>query len=1255
MAKGVIGGKIVLEGASKYNSDLKSIKTNMAELRSEMKLANSQYATTANSAEALAKKQEIYGKQIEQVSKKVDTYADMVEAARKMQEKAATQIDEYTKELEEARKALDDMKKSGDASNEEIKEQEKAVKDLAGKLEGANKAYDTASQKIQQYTTAGNNAKAELNNLNQELAQNDKYLDEANRSADGCAKSIDEYGNEVDEAGEKTSRFGDIVKGSIAADVIKAGLKALCDGIKTAADAAIEAGANFEAGMDKVAAISGATAEELDALTAKAEEMGAKTMFSASESADALSYMAMAGWKAEDMLAGLEPVMSLAAASGSDLATTSDILTDDLTAFGLSAQDAGRFADVLAAASANANTNVELLGETFKYAAPVAGALGYSLEDISVAAGLMANNGIKASSAGTALRSIMTRMAKPTKESAQAMEDLGLSLTDNEGKMYTFRELMEQMREKFAGLTEAEKAQEAAMLAGKNAMSGLLAVVNSSDDDFNKLCEAIDNSNGAAKQMADTMQDNLKGKVTILKSALEGLGIEVEKTFDKTLKEAVDGATDAVDRLHKQVSDGAIGVSLQKMSDSLGDFLKNALELGEKALPPVLEALSWILDHSAGIASAIAGFMAAKVVMEAISAWKMFKTTVEGATIAQKMLNLAMEANPAGLIAAAIGTLCGFIGQYVMTMKDATEEANKYKEAAEKSAQAIDDKIEADKREAEELDRAADKIRELNGLEELNAAQKQELKMCVDKLNGAYPDLNLQIDENGKLTEESTRQLELNIDALKRQFELQKQQEEIQTILEENYELEKQLAEVTDQHKEATERMEEAQAKLNEQTEKYDGQARNLSPAIQEWGKKFADAREEVENTQESIDSINGTLADNEAKLDELSGKVAETSAAIQEDAAGVQEAVEQTTSSVEGVTSTLSEYWVQLDEEQQKALDKMVETVAEFDGMFDKMNTSSKMSAEEVTANLKANADAMGDYADNVHKAMELANESEGETGEATKAIVNHLIGLGIDGAAELAMFLDEAEADSDTFHELLANFGDFEQAQADVEQALYDWNLGFNNGFDETISTVTTKHEELKTEQEQYQADAEQSATTHKDEMVKIHQDSATEQAQAIRDGTEDIVTAIGEQIDAQKEKVETELEYDGTTSQYFKDVGTNSDQSWADAIKDNKDKVTDASSDMISDLISGVEDDLDISGDSCGVATGWGSAITSSLAESIRSGSGEVAAAVHELCEEACNSFDLSPLVDRIEGLIADGVGRAEAAIGAIINSI
>lgn len=314
--------------------------------------------------------------------------------------------------------------------------------------------------------------------------------------------------------------------------------------------AAVKTATDFEAGMSEVKAISGATGSEFDALRDKAIEMGAKTKFSASDSADAFKYMAMAGWDASQMMDGIAGIMDLAAASGEDLATTSDIVTDALTAFGLQASDSAHFAGVLAQASSKSNTNVGLMGETFKYVAPVAGALGYSIEDTAVAIGLMANSGIKGSQAGTALRSTITRLAKPVGEAKDAVEELKISITNTDGTMKPLSQTMVELREKFAGLTEEQKAQYAAMLAGQEGMSGLLAIVNASDEDFQKLTDEINNANGAAEDMASVMMDNTAGAVEQLKGVLESAGILIGEKLTPYIRKLAEWITGLVEKFN---------------------------------------------------------------------------------------------------------------------------------------------------------------------------------------------------------------------------------------------------------------------------------------------------------------------------------------------------------------------------------------------------------------------------------------------------------------------------------------------------------------------------------------------------------------------------------------------------------------------------------------------------------------------------------------------------------------------------------
>lgn len=436
--------------------------------------------------------------------------------------------------------------------------------------------------------------------------------------------------------------------GSKAVSAIGSGLKSLTAG-------AISAGANFENAMSSVAAISGATGSDFDRLSEKAKQLGKSTQYTASETASAMEYMAMAGWKTEDMLNGIEGVMDLAAASGEDLAGVSDIVTDAMTAFGLSADgttkiikdgftkevsNASHFADVLAAASANSNTNVAMLGESFKYAAPVAGSLGYSVEDTAIALGLMASSGLKSSMAGSSLRTILTNLAKPTDDISDAMDYLGISLQNGDGSMKSlmdivtdlrgafgqckmpmdqFQENLAKLDEKYANgeltekkynealadLTEkaygaegALKAKYAATLAGKEGMSGLLSIVSAAPEDFDKLTNAIYNSDGAAKEMAEIKMDNLQHDVVKLQSAMEGLGITAFNQVGGKMRGLVGIATETVGKIDEKL---ASGKGIEKAVDKIESMVEKAKPYWDIFKTDALEAGTALGDAAGAI------------------------------------------------------------------------------------------------------------------------------------------------------------------------------------------------------------------------------------------------------------------------------------------------------------------------------------------------------------------------------------------------------------------------------------------------------------------------------------------------------------------------------------------------------------------------------------------------------------------------------------------------------------------------------
>ena len=417
-------------------------------------------------------------------------------------------------------------------------------------------------------------------------------------SYDGTLK----FDTKIDSSGfqKGISNISSIAKGGLQATTSALGIVAT--GIGAIGTFALKAGSDFESSMSNVAAIAGLTSKEAgsdyDILRNKAKEVASQSKFTAAETADALSYMAMAGWKTQDMTAALSSVVNLAAASGQDLASTSDILTDAITALGHKASDttgivdefgnqvsyATHFADVLAAASTSSNTKVGIMGETFKYAATMAGALGFSAEDLAVAIGLMANSGIKGTQAGTALRSIFSRLAAPPKECATAMEALGISLTDGEGKMKSLSTVMQEMRGKFSGLSETEQTMYAKQIAGQEAMSGLLAIVNATDEEFNELTTAIQNSNGAAQQMADAMNDNLRGQLTMLGSQLNILGVSISESLDKPMKGAVATLREFAGQLQQAYDNNGI----YALIDSAGDVFTGLITKIAEASPQIV-------------------------------------------------------------------------------------------------------------------------------------------------------------------------------------------------------------------------------------------------------------------------------------------------------------------------------------------------------------------------------------------------------------------------------------------------------------------------------------------------------------------------------------------------------------------------------------------------------------------------------------------------------------------------------------------
>lgn len=647
---------------------------------------------------------------------------------------------------------------------------------------------------------------------------------------------------------------------------------------------AIKTAADFEAGMSEVKAISGATGKDFKDLETKAMEMGAKTKFSASQSAEAFKYMAMAGWKTQDMLDGIEGVMDAAASSGEDLALVSDIVTDSLTAFGLGAKDTTRFVDVLSAAATNSNTNISMLGESFKYVAPVAGAMGYKVEDITVALGLMANSGIKASQAGTSLRTLLTNMANPSEKMRKAMEELNITLDDGHGNMKSFAEIMGDLRKGFGelkipqeefnrefkinldnlhngeitqeqynkamerliergyGAEGALKAQTAAQLAGKTGLSGLMAIVNASTEDYDKLTEAIENSNGTAKKMSETMIDNLNGAITIMKSALEGAAIVIGKRltpYIRTLAEWITKLTSKFNSLDEEQQDNIVRLGL--MVAAAGPVLL----IGSKAINLMLKVKTGVTGVNASISLFVQALSLAKrgEMQAAESVSDLYRKTqlLKG--------GFASMISPVGLIVGATGLMVGGLVALEVQHRRQIESLSQLTKSEQELTDRINEQYESYQRLSGEKSKV---IESADGEAQKTKNLWQELQNITDengKIKKGYSDRASVI--TGELSEALGKEVSITDGIIDNYKKLSKN-------IDETIQKQKALAiqeALKTQYSEAVSNRVEAQKKYNDAlatTEKYSAQVQKKQEELNQLNSTYKNSNEKtVESMKE--------------------------------------------------------------------------------------------------------------------------------------------------------------------------------------------------------------------------------------------------------------------------------------------------------------------------------------------------------------------------------------------------------------------
>lgn len=661
------GGTIKLTGEEAYRKALQGIAADLKNVIAQQKLTAASYDKTDTSMTAMSKRAEDLKNKLDVQNQKVKTLTSALKDYQAQQEKHKATLQSYQSQLDKERAKLAEVEKQYGKNSKEYETQAKVVDDLEKQVKELNDQYDKNELTIKKTEAALTGAEAAVKKTTNQIEKLADQTENAGDESEKLGKAVGDAGNKATEAGNG----GFTVLKGVLANLATQVINKVTSGMKQLASSVVQAGIDFDKGMSRVEAISGATSSEMEQLTQKAIEMGRTTKFSAAEASSALYYMAMAGWKASDMLEGLQPILDLAAASGEDLARTSDIVTDALTAMGYGAEDAGHLADVMAAAAANANTTVDMMGSTFKYVGAVAGSLGYSMEDVAISISLMANSGIKAEMAGTALRSLMMRLSTDTGGAAKAARKLGVEITNADGSMRKWDTVVTELRSAFQGLSQAEQSQYAKTIAGTRAMNGFLAIMNSTEADVKQVTTAINKSSGAAKQMADTMLNNVGGQFTKLQRQLQTEFLKIWERIAPTVQKAIQ----------------SISKELKKLDwKAFGD-------MAEQAIGVIKDAFIWILQNKDAVLNAIAGVFTALAIAKVVDFGNQVVKTISSISTAFSALGALIAAHPLLLALGAIAA--GFVAINAEIAKNNREPVVKLNEEMQNLKDTIDDQVES--------------------------------------------------------------------------------------------------------------------------------------------------------------------------------------------------------------------------------------------------------------------------------------------------------------------------------------------------------------------------------------------------------------------------------------------------------------------------------------------------------------------------------------------------------------------------------
>lgn len=858
--------------------------------------------------------------------------------------------------IEATRAKLENLQKQHDLLQKEIGETngstagleresvklEQRIKDTEAALERQGQKLDTTGAKLREAGVDTSN-----------LAQKDVEL----------TAKIKELQAEQEKAADSAERFGDQTAKALDAIASSEVTSAIVDGLGKIKDAFVECvdiAGDFEEAMSTVEALSGASAQEMAALAEEAKDLGATTKFTAKEAGDAMGYMAMAGWDANDMLQGMDGVLQLAAASGEDLAMVSDIVTDSLSAFGLTAADTAHFSDVLAAAATNSNTNVAIMGETFKMSASVAGALGYSIEDVAVAMGLMANSGVKGSIAGTALRNTFNGLLEGVTLTGAAFGEYEYSAIKADGTMKDFGATIDELRGYFEQMTEAERVANAQAIAGQRGYNGLLAILNATDADYASLTNSINNCTGAAQRMANVKLDNMNGQLTLMKSAWDALKTTIGEQFIPEMRGLYEIGTDVF--------------------SGVNEFIK--------ANPGLVKGIAAGALVIGGVTTALMAYSAGAKIAAAASA------------LLSASINIIMGVTAAVAgITAAVVALANSADDGVPSVKELTTAAQEMGEAMDEASATFEENASQALATAELAGVYIDKLKEIEAATGGNVQQNQEYQNTLALLLRTMPELSDSIsqttDQYGRVTytlETSTDALMANAEAWKKNAEAQAYQEYLNSLYDEYNAVMLEAAEnsiklTQAQIKQETaeknlssavERMAELEREAAENSTVLSDEYWQLQYSLSGYESEIYAAEKEIKNLNKAIDADAEAVAAAEAEINSAQEAVEQLTGVTEEQAAAEAEAAAQT-QELQGVIEDITSQVAALTEAYNEAYGAALESISGQYALWDEAADVVETSAGSINSALESQITYWQDYNANLQSLTERSADIEG------------------------------------------------------------------------------------------------------------------------------------------------------------------------------------------------------------------------------------------------------------------------------------